>query len=135
MDCLSRWSLTRTFSVCQRHTHSQTQLCTVTTWETKQVIRRISENFPLRTHRAPTGKVKNKPHQMAPRRAAPDESAKRMCQSANRFLQLPFNVSLSLTGEPVLCKNLPRCLECSRMKSKGFSDSSEAPSYAVARMW
>lgn len=46
---------------------------------------RFLENFPFRTDRTPTGKVKNKLHQMAVHSALCDESAKRMCQSANRF--------------------------------------------------
>ena len=40
--------------------------------------------FPL-GDRTPTGEVKNKLPQMALHSAAPDESAKRMCQSVNRF--------------------------------------------------
>lgn len=36
------------------------------------------------------GRLKNKPHQVAAHSAAPDKSAKRMCQSVNRFSNSPL---------------------------------------------
>lgn len=82
---------------------------------TKQVIRRVLEISPLR---APSGKAKNKLHQMALHSAAPDESAKRMCQSANRFSGTSLMYPWVWPGGLCCVKNLPQCFECSKMEAR-----------------
>lgn len=82
---------------------------------TNQAIKQVLENFPFR---APTAKVKNKLHQMALHSAAPDESAKRMCQSANRFSSTSLMYPWVWPGGLCCVKNLPRCFECSKIRKQ-----------------
>lgn len=63
------------------------------------------------------GRLKNKPHQVAAHSAAPDKSAKRMCQSVNRFSNSPLMYPWVCPG-CLSCVKPPTVIECSKMKVK-----------------